>query len=187
MKVIGTVGHNGSGKDTVLKIVSNKISCPLISMGDIFRDIAKKEGLQPTRKNLTNIAKRYISKYGTSYFPNQVINRIKQINPKNVCVAGIRRVDDAKVLKKEYENNFILIHVKTDARIRFQRLVKRGEKRDPINYEDFLLQELSEEKTFNISKTITLADYVICNDKGLDELEINILKFLKGINIRPIQ
>ena len=41
-KVIGAVGKNGSGKDTVLDIIAERYGLPSISMGDMVREIAKK-------------------------------------------------------------------------------------------------------------------------------------------------
>ena len=52
MKVIGVIGQNGSGKDEVLKYLREKHNVPFLSTGDMVREIAAKEGKEPTRENL---------------------------------------------------------------------------------------------------------------------------------------
>ena len=52
VRVIGAVGQNGSGKDEVLKYLRSKYGMAFLSTGDVVRDIAAKEGVEPTRDHL---------------------------------------------------------------------------------------------------------------------------------------
>jgi dephospho-CoA kinase len=50
--VIGVIGQNGTGKDEGLKYLRAKHGVLFLSTGDAVREIAAREGLKPTRKNL---------------------------------------------------------------------------------------------------------------------------------------
>jgi dephospho-CoA kinase len=47
MKVIGVVGLNGSGKDELVDYLHQRCGIPVLSAGDIARDIAAEEGVYP--------------------------------------------------------------------------------------------------------------------------------------------
>ena len=49
--IIAAVGKNASGKDYFLKYLSDKYAIPMISIGDIARELATKEGLEHSREN----------------------------------------------------------------------------------------------------------------------------------------
>ncbi|MFX0116437.1 MAG: AAA family ATPase [Candidatus Hodarchaeota archaeon] len=183
IKVIGAVGLNGSGKDTVLRLISDYLGCPLISIGDLVRDIAKKQKIQLTRENLNKISERYISAHGKEYFPRLVAAEIRKISPKIACVTGIRTPHDVRVLREEFGHDFILLSVETDQNTRLERLKIRAEARDPHSFSDFLKQEKNEEKIFHVSTTMRLANYVISNNGSLDELRTNVRRFLEEARI----
>lgn len=60
-----------------------------------------------------------------------------------------------ETLKNRFGSDFLLAHIKIDdPQIRFRRLQKDGEPRDPRDYEGFLAQNRREEVIFKISETI---------------------------------
>ena len=54
--------------------------------------------------------------------------------------------------------------------VRYRRMLKRGEDRDPHSYEQFLRQDMVEEELFHIQSAAQYANYSIGNDGSLDEL-----------------
>lgn len=87
MLVIGAIGLNGSGKDTIISYISKKLEIPMITISDIVRKIALARNIEPTRENLTRISLEHIGKYGSDYFPKEVI---RIIDPKKWDVVGAR-------------------------------------------------------------------------------------------------
>lgn len=71
---------------------------------------------------------------------------------------------------------------------RFERLLQRGEARDPQNYEDFLAQEKTEKDFFQLDEAIQQADITISNSGTLEEFhrEIDQLisqhQFFRGLD-----
>ena len=171
MLVIGAIGLNGSGKDTITSYISKKLEIPMITISDIVRKIALARNIELTRENLTRISLEHIGKYGSDYFPKETIRIIDQKKWDVVGVAGIRSLVDVQVFKKKYGQSFVLIFVEvSDPATRFERVRNRGEPRDPRNFEQFAKQDEEEEKNFKLNAAIQEADYVVNNDGDIDSL-----------------
>jgi len=184
VKVIGAVGQNGTGKDEVLKYLREKHNVPFFSTGDMVREIAAKEGIEPTRENLGKISERYFREFGNGCFVRLLAEKIGQSGLKIVGISGIRSLDDVIILQGIFGEDFILVRVYvSDPHVRYQRMAKRGEGRDPHSYEQFLTQDKAEEELFSIKKAEQQADYFVSNDGDLNDLhqEIEKLVSVKGL------
>ncbi len=171
VKAVGVVGLNGSGKDEVVKYLNRKYGVPLISVGDIVREIAGREGVEPTRDNLDEITKRYFAKYGKGYFLKQVIEKIQQNKWESAGISGIRSPEDVSLVKTAFKSDFILVYVYiSDPRVRYERMVKRGSQRDKMAYAEFLQQDRVSEELFRVQEAIQMADISISNDGTLEDL-----------------
>ena len=184
MKVIGAVGLNGSGKDEAVKYLRDRYQVPLVSVGDVAREIAAKEGVAPTRANLHDISEKYIREFGKDYFMRVIVDRIRENGWKVAGISGIRTPDDVLVLKDSFGEDFVLLHIYvSDPRVRYERIRKRGEARDPQTYEEFLWQDRTEEELFRVKEAIKYADYSEGNDGTLEDLhrEVDKLVSEKGL------
>lgn len=171
MKIIGTVGQNGSGKDEVLKYLKERYGVPFISTGDIVRSIAVKEDKEKTRENLREISERYFRKYGQGIFVKMAAEEIAAKGWKAAGISGIRSAEDVKILKKAYGDNFILINVYvSDPQERYRRMTQRGAERDPKSYEQFMKQDAEEEELFKLKEAAGFAQYSLANDGSLKDL-----------------
>ncbi|MHB8084451.1 MAG: AAA family ATPase [Dehalococcoidia bacterium] len=175
IRVIGTVGKIGSGKDEILKYLKARYVIPYMSTGDIVRRMADEEGLELTRENLEKISKRCFRKLGKGCFVKMVAEDIIKKKWKIAGISGVRTPADVRVLKKQFGNSFTLIRVEvTDPRLRFKRLQLRHEGRDAAAYKEFLVQDKNEEGEFKISKAEAMADYSIENNGTLADLHRKI-------------
>jgi dephospho-CoA kinase len=111
IKIIGVIGQNGSGKDEVLKFLRTKHGVPFLSTGDVVREIAAKEGVEPTRENLGKISDRYFREFGKGYFVKLLADKIKHSGWKVAGISSIRSLDDVSILKGIFGQDFILINV----------------------------------------------------------------------------
>ena len=170
-KIIGTIGKNGAGKDTVLKIIAERYNVPIISIGDMVREIAKERDIEPTRGNLNDISKGIFRDHGKDWFIRRVIQKTEALDVPLIVVTGIRTYVDVKELQDHYGPDFMLIHVRVDNDdIRLARARARGTERDPKTMEDLHRHDAREEKSFGVSKATALANYTIRNDAGLEDL-----------------
>ena len=109
--IVAAVGKNASGKDYFLDIIAKQFNLPMISIGDCARELADKEGLVHTRENLQYISKKYMSTYGQDFFPKMIIEKIKQMENKNVLVSGIRPPSDAEAFREAFGDEIGRAHV----------------------------------------------------------------------------
>jgi dephospho-CoA kinase len=168
--ILATVGKNATGKDYFLEYISKKYKIPMFSIGDIARELAKKEGLEASRDNLHKISKKYMTLYGQTFFPDQILKKIRESNLNDALISGIRPPSDAVTLKEAFKENFILVDiVVSDDNMRFGRMKKRASARDPMVTEKFIEYDKREEELFNTSETESLADFVIYNDGSVEE------------------
>lgn len=168
--VIAAVGKNASGKDYFLEYVSKEYNIPMLSVGDVARELAQSEGLEATRENLHYISNKYMTQFGQTFFPEQIIKKIKAQGFENVLVSGIRPLSDVLKLREAFGESFILVDVVvSNDNIRFERMKARGSARDPMTYEKFCEYDLNEEKLFQTSETEKLADYKLLNDGTQEE------------------
>ncbi len=175
IRVIGTVGKIGSGKDEVLKYLRDRYGIPFIATGDIVRGIAKDEGKEPTRENLEEISQRYFRKLGKGCFVRMAAEEITRRKWKIAGISGVRAPADVRILKEHFDASFTLIRIEvTNPRQRFLRLKLRHEGRDAATYDAFLDQDKNEEEVFKVSKAGAMADYMIKNDGSLADLHRRI-------------
>jgi dephospho-CoA kinase len=179
LKIIGAVGQIGSGKDTVIRYISNRLSILTISIGDIAREIARNEGLPETRENLQKITQKRYEQFGRTYFIEETIRKIKYTNIDRILITGIRAPTDVATLRKNFHDNFLLICVTANKKTRFQRLARRAEPRDPKTWKEFLSQDEAEEEIFQVTEACKLADLRIENNGTAEELFQNIDKIIK--------
>lgn len=64
MIVLGAVGLDGSGKDALIEYLHERHGLPMLSMGDLVRDMAARRGLRPTRSSLHEISQQAIEQHG---------------------------------------------------------------------------------------------------------------------------
>jgi len=179
MKVIGAVGQNGSGKDEVLKYLKAACGIHFFSTGDMVRQIATEKGLEATRDNLRAISERWFRERGEGCFVRLLAERIKREENQTAGISGIRSLADVTILRETFGDDFILIRVTmADPRQRYERMVARGEERDPRSYEQFLALDRKEEELFHIEEAGRQAQYTIGNDGTLEDLHRAIDKLL---------
>jgi dephospho-CoA kinase len=184
MKVIG---QNGSGKDEVLKYLRAKYQMPYLSTGDMVREIAAKEGKEPTRENLQEISERYFREFGRGCFVKLAAEKIRQDGWVVGGISGIHSAEDVKVLRDSTGKDFILINVYvSNPEVRYKRMLARHEGRDPHTYEQFLRNDKAEEEIFHIQSAGQSADFTISNDGTLGDLhrEIGLLVSEKRLPVK---
>jgi dephospho-CoA kinase len=185
MIVIGTVGLNGSGKDTLIQYLHQRCGIPMLSMGDLVREIAARRGIPPTRPNLHMLSQQAIEQHGADFFAKKLIARIEEAPWEVVGITGIRTPADVSAFSSHFGDDFILVHVRvSNPRTRFERVQRRDEARDPQSYERFLRQDREEREMFDIEGAAEKADIAIDNEGSLhdfySEIEAQVFEQVLG-------
>lgn len=179
MQIMGISGMPGSGKSRVSKIATAK-GAIIVSMGDIVREEAKKRELDSK-----TTAKKLREEYGQYVVAEFTIEKIKKIIKENssdfIIVEGIRSPYEVNLFKENFEN-FIILSIFANPKLRFERLLERKRNDDSSNYQDFQNRDQME-LDFGIGNVIALSDKIIINETNLEEYEEKINKFLKKMGL----
>ena len=168
--IIAAVGKNASGKDYFLEFISKEFGVPMLSIGDVVRELAELEGLEKTRENLHYISKKYMSEFGQDFFPKKLIEKIKALGAETVLVSGIRPPSDVENFKEAFGDDFFLVGIVVESdKKRWERTVARGSARDHVTFEEFLELDKHEEEIFKTSVTMSMADYTFYRGDYPDE------------------
>jgi len=175
--IFGVTGYYGSGKDEFAKLL-NKEGFIHLSLSEEIRKEIKKKKKRSTRKNLIDEGNNIRRKYGPSELADRVIKNIKP--GKDYVITSIRNKQEVMRLKER--KDFVLINIVAPVELRFDRLVQRGRKGDPITFEEFIQKERLEQSDSITDQQLHLvtgmADIVINNNKNLEMFHMKIDRML---------
>ncbi len=169
--VIGLIGEQASGKGTVAKAIINKYHAEKFRTSAILEKILDTLNLEHTRSNFINLVQAIKYKFPNDILMQILIKDVKQSKAKICLVDGIRMLGDVEPFKKEFKNNFFLIFITADIKIRYKRSKLRGEKKGETtaSFAKFKKQENSFTEK-EIKQVAKKADFVIVNDSSLKKL-----------------
>lgn len=167
-KLILVAGLPGSGKSVFSK-VAEKNSIPVVSLGDVVREEARKRGLDLSAENLGKIATELRQRYGKDIMARRVVTKLLYSESPIIVVDGIRSLDEVECFKKFFDVVIVAIHA--SPKTRFSRLRARGRPDDPRSWSDFRERD-ERELSLGIGNVIALADFMIVNEEiSLSEFE----------------
>ncbi|MBN1584756.1 AAA family ATPase [Candidatus Uhrbacteria bacterium] len=167
--ILGIIGQIGSGKDTASDYLKDRYGASPHRFSTAMTDCLRRMGIPDTRENLIQFSEMTRKQFGENLYAKIIGTDCRNDPAKIVIAQGIRRPADIEELKKL--ENFRLVHITAPAEIRYQRIIRRGEKageRD-ITWEQFREQaKLPTE--MSISEVADQADHVIDNSGDIEDL-----------------
>ncbi len=181
--ILGIVGYNASGKDAVA-IILEKNGFTHYSLSAIVKQKVNEKGIEPTRENLIQTGNELRLQNGSAVLAEKTGKLINENPTKDYVITSIRNPYEVESLKKEFKDNFHLIYINTDPKIRFERLRKRNRENDVKTFEQFIKTENMEKQNNDpnkqsIENCIEKAEYVIINEANIETLEKDMNKLLK--------
>ena len=161
MKIMGISGLPGSGKGLVSEIAVQN-GAIVISMGDIIR-----------------------KEHGQYIVAELTIKEIKEILEegfdKSIIVEGIRSPFEVNLFKENFDN-FMILSVFANRKLRFERIKSRQREDDTTDYEIFVQRD-QRELDFGIGVVISLSDKIIINESDMESYEKEIREFFEEYDI----
>ncbi len=175
--IVGLVGPISSGKGTVAKYLQENHDAGIYKFSDVLRDVSQRLHLEITRENLQNLSTCLRKEMGEDILAKAIAEDVEKDDHDIVVVDGIRRWADIMHLKKK--SNFILTGIEAEPKLRYQRLVQRGENHGDSDksYEQFL-EDQGQEADAEIPEIIKEAQEIIENNHDLKNLYNDIEKIL---------
>ncbi len=159
--LICVTGMPGSGKSVVVEGIAEEFGYPVLSMGDVVREEARRRGVKMDLKSMMEFAKRLREEMGPAAVAELTSRRIRNTGSEVVVIDGVRSLDEVTRFSKE--GSVIIVAVHASPKTRFERLVRRGRPDDPNDWRDFRERDLKE-LSFGIGSVIALADIMIVNE-----------------------
>ncbi|AAL81418.1 dephospho-CoA kinase [Pyrococcus furiosus DSM 3638] len=175
-------GMPGSGKGVVAREFEKR-GIPVVSMGDAIREEAEKRGIPKTPEGLKEVSLKVREELGPGAVAILTVPKVRKLLELNpvVVVEGVRSPYEVEEFRKEFKNEEIkVVAIHSSPKSRFQRLLKRQRSDDPKTWEEFVERD-RKELNFGIGEVIALADYIIVNECGFDQLKANIEKLISMI------
>jgi dephospho-CoA kinase len=177
-RLILLTGMAGSGKTTLSGVIRES-GLRVITMGDVIRELAKQQGLEPSPENIGLLAAE-IRNGGPDAVARRCIEMLKKGPDDLIVVDGIRSIAEVEAFKNEFD--VVLIALWASPLSRFKRLTRRGRSDDPKTWEEFKDRE-RRELGFGIGEAIASSDYLIKNDDGIDSLKPAFDEIMERVRI----
>lgn len=183
--IIGLTGPICAGTDTLADILKKEHGYAWIAYSDILRQELLKRNVELTRKNLQDIGDELRKNEGHGVLSKRII---EQIDPKKHYVIGnIRNPGEVEEMRKHFGEQFVLIKLEADQKIRFERLLKRRREKDPQTFEEFVdverrdFGENEESHGQQHAKVFALADKQIKNETTVNDLREQLVRIMKEL------
>jgi len=181
--IIGLTGKNAAGKGELANHLKND-GFVYFSLSDAVRDEATKQSLDHSRDVLIRLGTEMREEFGNGILAAKINEKISILQNKDIVVDSIRNPGEIEELRKN--DSFILIGVHTDAKIRFERILRRGRVGDSKTYKEFEEHEKKENNNEGagqqLDKCMGMADKVINSNGAVDEANKYLDGYLNKIN-----
>ncbi|MHA1199862.1 MAG: AAA family ATPase [Candidatus Heimdallarchaeaceae archaeon] len=183
-KVLGVTGMPGSGKSKFAQF-AEELGYHTVVMGDVVRARVVEEGYESTpemsRKYMLQLREE-LGETAVAHLTCIVIDKLVNEGKNYQIIDGIRSQAEVVHFKEHLENSFVIIAIHVDPNLRFKRLKERGRKDAPVTESDFIKRDESELE-LGLGETIAFSNYIIPNNKSLEdfrEKSLSLLKELEG-------
>jgi dephospho-CoA kinase len=175
--IICLTGMPGAGKSSVASFLKQK-GFDVVTMGDVVREEAKRQGLEPTDINLGKMMLKLRQDLGPGAVGYVVLQKLtRDGGSSNVVIDGIRSIAEVEVLKKVGHVRLLAIHASQDTR--FKHVKERGRADAPSNTNEFAARD-KRELSVGVSEAIAFANEVISNnDLTLEQLKLRAYDVVK--------
>lgn len=126
--ILALAGQISSGKDTIADYVVEKYGGVSLSFSQPLRDILNRARLPIDRVNMSWLAQTLVDRFGNDTLSKIVGKDIEASDKKIFVLPNIRREGDVSYFKNW--PGYILIGVKTDPKVCYERLTKRSQNVD---------------------------------------------------------
>ncbi|MCK5416510.1 AAA family ATPase [Candidatus Parcubacteria bacterium] len=181
-KIIGIIGEQAGGKGAVSNIIRKRYGGTRLTTSDILRRTLDSLYIPSSRENLINLALILKKGFENKILMYAMLRDVENTNDDLIIVDGIRMPGDVEPFKEEYGKDFHLIYITADAKLRYERSLKRGEKagESDASFDDFTKNGKKETEK-HIPKIGKTAEFIIENNDSEEELEEKVFKIMEKI------
>ena len=172
--IVCLTGMPGSGKTTVAEALASD-GFQIISMGDVIREEAKRQGLPLNDVSLGKLMLKLRKELGLGAIAHLIVRKMQHHESSLVAIDGLRSTAEVDVLKKHGIVKVLGIHAPKEARFRFLKERKRTDA--PTSQDEFDIRD-KREIDVGIGEAISFSDSIITNDGTIKDLQKRALEIV---------
>lgn len=179
--LLAFVGMPGSGKSEAVRYLDQK-SFVSVRFGDVTEQKLRERNLPITPENEQQIREEIRRELGMDAYAKENEQKIKDLIGSNslVVIDGLYSWEEYRYLKVRF-TQLLLVHVYSEAEIRYKRLENRPVR--PFSIEKAKIRDISEIENLNKGGPIAIADYLVVNNTTVDDLYKQIDMLIKRLGI----
>lgn len=188
IQVIGVAGTNGSGKDTLMQLLSSKYEYLFISVTDLLANELTRRGEPTDREHKAALSAEWRREHGMGVIVQKAYETWQQqaSTYKGVVVGSLRHPGEADAV---HELGGTMIWVDADPRVRYDRIQANATARgrgveDDISFEEFLAQEAREMHPTGDAATLDMASVKERCDVFLDNGGEDLAAFQRSVEAK---
>lgn len=180
--IIGLIGTNASGKSFLSDYIVQNYGGVHVKFSEYLANVLKAMNMEGSKQNMIKLSIAIRNEFGEETLSHAVANDVEHMDADLVIVDGIRRVGDLARFKAM--DQFTLIGIDADPKLRFERMRGRSEKSDDqeTTWESFMEKEKAPTEV-TIPEVMKLVDHQIDNNGSKTELEQKIDQIMAEIGI----
>ena len=182
VRIIAVTGMPGSGK-SVFAEHAQELEYQIVVMGDVVRAKVVEEGFEPTPERSQKMMIKLREEMGEkaiAHLTCEVIDKLIEEGKKKIIIDGIRSQAEVLHFQEHIGNDFVIVAIHVDPSLRYERLRLRGRKDAPTTEEEFKKRDLVELE-LGLGETIAFSNYIIPNNKSLEDFKILSLDLLNEL------
>ncbi|MEA3476879.1 MAG: AAA family ATPase [Bacteroidota bacterium] len=172
MNIIGITGTLGAGKGTVVDYLVREKGYKHFSVRGYLVEIIQARDIAVNRDHMVEVANELRANHSPSFIVDELYIRANNAGSDSI-IESIRTPGEIQSLRAK--GQFTLIAVDAEQETRYRRISIRNSETDQITFERFQQDEMREMTAVdpnkqNLKKCIEEADFVIRNDKLIEDL-----------------
>ena len=175
-KIIAVIGMCGSGKSEAVKFFVES-GYKRVYFGEVVMNEMKRLGLEVNEANERATRENLRKEFGMGAMAVKSLPIIEEfMKHNNVVIESLYSWEEFKILKDKFGEAFKLITIYTTKDLRYERLLKRPFR--PLTSEESKSRDISEIEKLDKGGPIAYTDYLIMNDGSLDEMNVELKKYV---------
>ena len=184
--ILGITGTVGAGKGTVVEYLVRACGFKHFSSREfLFEEIRRRGIADESRIALRDTGNALRMEHGPGYIAETLLARAKEAGG-DAIIESIRTLGEAEFLKQQ---GAFIVAVDADRQVRYDRVIERGSSTDNLSFETFCEQEDLEMAgtavwDMNVFGVMSIADWKLMNNGGLEELHARVEDMLSAFRVR---
>jgi len=175
--ILLVVGDKCAGKSTFSDHMTGYEDVRVYEASNVLRLIAEQKGVIP---GTADEALLFLETFGWDVVASKIAQYIETSDALWDIVTGLRTPEELLLLKRRFPESHIVL-IDADARIRFERHIKRARDQEIRSFQSFAEQD-AKQRQFGVMRVATeIADFVINNEASISSYKSKIDALLGGI------